>query len=137
MAEMTSEVKPAAGTAADTAADTAARTSLTAARDFVDTFVSTLDRAEFDQWLELFAADGYYAVVRQLELIQDNNVVLIGEDMKRLRARIASGRDRDNRRTVHSVSGVRVAAAGDEISLQLHPQRGQSRGKISCHCRHQ
>jgi 3-phenylpropionate/cinnamic acid dioxygenase small subunit len=105
-------VKPAGGTAGDAAA----KVSLTAARDFVDTFVSTLDRAEFDQWLELFAADGYYAVLRQLELVQDNNVVLIGEDMKRLRARIASGRDRDKRRTVHSVSGVRVAAAGDEIS---------------------
>jgi 3-phenylpropionate/cinnamic acid dioxygenase small subunit len=55
-------------------------------------------------------------VLRQLELIEDNNVVLIGEDMKRLRARIASGKDRDKRRTVHSVSGVRVSATGDEIS---------------------
>ena len=86
------------------------------ARDLFDTFVARLDRGEFDAWLELFAADGYYALLRHLELIQDNNVVLIGEDMKRLRARIASGKDRDRRRTVHMVSGVRVAADGAEAS---------------------
>ena len=95
---------------------TDANPSLAAARDLVDTFVATLDRDEFDAWLGLFADDGYYAVLRQLELIQDNNVVLIGEDMKRLRARIESGRERDKRRTVHMVSGVRVAAGGNEVS---------------------
>jgi 3-phenylpropionate/cinnamic acid dioxygenase small subunit len=90
--------------------------NVAAARDFVDTFVSTLDRGEFDEWLALFGDDGYYACLRQLEYIQDNNVVLIGEDMKRLRARIESGRDRDKRRTVHMVSGVRVAANGNDVS---------------------
>ena len=87
-----------------------------AARDFIDHFVSHLDRGEFDAWLELFAPDGYYALLRHVELVQDNNVVLIGEDMKRLRARIASGKDRDKRRTVHMISGVRAGAGGKSMS---------------------
>jgi 3-phenylpropionate/cinnamic acid dioxygenase small subunit len=80
-------------------------------RDIVDAYTSALDCGEMDAWLGLFAADGYYAVVRYVEFIQDNNVLLIGEDMKRLRARIESGRERDRRRMVHMVSGIRVEAA--------------------------
>jgi len=82
----------------------------------IEQYVATLDRREFDVWLGLFTADGYYAVIREVELRQDNNVVLIGEDMKRLGGRISSGRERDLRRTVHMISGVRVAQGGEEAS---------------------
>lgn len=87
-----------------------------AVRQLIEQYVSTLDRREFDEWLGLFTADGYYALIREVELRQDNNVVLIGEDMKRLRGRVSSGLERDLRRTVHMISGVRIAQGGDEAS---------------------
>lgn len=76
----------------------------------VDDYVCTLDRRLGAAWLDLFTADGYYLVAREAELEAGNNVLIIGEDMKRLRARISSGRERDRRRTVHAVSGVRTNA---------------------------
>jgi 3-phenylpropionate/cinnamic acid dioxygenase small subunit len=82
-----------------------------AVRELLDQYGSCLDRGEFEQWLAMFTADGYYAVLREEELKQDNNVVLIGEDMKRLVARIQSGAERDKRRMVHMWSGVRVDGA--------------------------
>lgn len=94
-------------------------TTVAAVRALLDEFILTLDRREFDAWLALFTADGYYAVLREVELRKGNNVVLIGEDMKRLRGRVSSGVDRDLRRTVHMVSGLRVADDGGEASASF------------------
>lgn len=76
----------------------------------VDEYVCTLDRRTGAAWLDLFTPDGYYLVAREAELLAGNNVLIIGEDMKRLRARVDSGQTRDRRRTVHAVSGVRANA---------------------------
>jgi 3-phenylpropionate/cinnamic acid dioxygenase small subunit len=81
--------------------------------ELVDDYVCLLDRRDGDAWLALFSADGYYVTVREVELEQGNNVLIIGEDMKRLRGRIASGLERDMRRAVHTVSGVRANAGAD------------------------
>lgn len=78
--------------------------------ELVDDFVCLLDRRDGDAWLNLFTEDGYYVVVREKELLQGNNVLIIGEDMKRLRARVISGLERDSRRMVHAISGVRTNA---------------------------
>ena len=81
--------------------------------DLIDEYVCLLDRRRGDAWLGLFTADGYYVTVREVELEQANNVLIIGEDMKRLKGRIASGLERDTRRMVHTVSGVRANANAD------------------------
>ncbi len=88
-------------------------------RELIDAYIVTLDRREYDAWLALFTPDGYYAVLREVELRQDNNVVLIGEDMKRLRGRVSSGTERDPRRTVHMVSGIRVAESAEQASASF------------------
>ncbi len=82
----------------------------------IDAYTSALDLRELDAWLALFPEDGYYACVRWVEYEQGNNVVLIGEDMKRLRARVQAGKTQDRRRMAHMISGVRVSTAGDEAS---------------------
>lgn len=74
----------------------------------VDEYVCLLDRRAGMAWLDLFTPDGYYLVAREVELEQGNNVLILGEDMKRLRARVVPGLERDRRRAVHSVSGVRT-----------------------------
>jgi len=73
-------------------------------------YVCALDRRAGAAWLDLFTPDGYYLVAREAELVAGNNVLIIGEDMKRLRARVDSGQHRDRRRTVHAVSGIRANA---------------------------
>jgi len=88
-------------------------------RDFIDEYVCALDERRGQDWLALFADDGYYAVLRHTEYVTGNNVLIIGEDMKRLRGRIASGFERDRRRTVHSVSGVRGDATRCRAAFAL------------------
>jgi len=73
----------------------------------LDEYACLLDRRRGTAWLELFTPDGYYLVAREAEIEQGNNVLIIGEDLKRLRARIVSGAERDRRRSVHTVGGVR------------------------------
>ena len=87
--------------------------------DLVDEYVCRLDRRAGLAWLDLFTAEGYYLLAREAELERGNNVLIIGEDMKRLRARIVSGIDRDPRRTVHSVSGVRTNADGSHATASF------------------
>ncbi len=62
-----------------------------------------LDRRRFDDWLSIFTEDGYYAVLREIEKRAGNNVLLVGEDMRRLRARVESGVTRDRRRMLHTI----------------------------------
>jgi len=81
-------------------------------RALVDDYVAALDARRFDDWLGLYAEGGYYAVLRRVEHEADNNVVLVGEDMKRLRGRVSSGAQRDKRRMVHMIGWVR----GDQTS---------------------
>lgn len=57
-------------------------------RALLEDYIGRLDRRDFAGWLELFAPDGYYAVLRNIEYEAGNNVLLVGEDMRRLRARI-------------------------------------------------
>lgn len=83
-------------------------------RTLVDAYIVALDRRRFDDWLGLFAEDGYYAALRRVEHEKGSNVLLVGEDVKRLGARIDSGRERDLRRTVHTVAWVSV----DESALR-------------------
>jgi len=78
--------------------------------ELLDEYVLCLDRRLGADWLRLFSDDGYYLVIREKEYLQDNNVLIVGEDMKRLRARIESGLLRDERRMAHSISGVRANA---------------------------
>ncbi|WP_342132591.1 hypothetical protein [Hydrogenophaga sp. OTU3427] len=73
----------------------------------LEEYVSCLDRRAGQAWLDLFAPHGYYAVLREEEFEQANNVLLVGEDMKRLTARVVSGLERDTRRMVHTLGPVR------------------------------
>ena len=76
-----------------------------------DEFVCSLDERRGDDWLSLFSDQGYYAVLRRVEYEDGNNVLIVGEDMKRLRARMSSALERDLRRTVHVLSGIRSSEA--------------------------
>ncbi len=80
----------------------------TSVAELVDTYIAALDQRHFDEWLGLHAGDGYYAVLRRIEFNTGSNLLLVGEDMKRLRGRISSGETRDQRRTVHVVGWVRA-----------------------------
>lgn len=96
-------------------------------RSLVDNYVAALDARRFDDWLALYAEGGYYAVIRRAEHEANNNVVLVGEDMKRLRGRISSGTQRDKRRMVHMVGWIRgdqaaaTATAGFALWLDGTP----------------
>ncbi|MNV44091.1 Ring hydroxylating beta subunit [compost metagenome] len=90
-----------------------------AMEELVDDFVCLLDQRNGAAWLELFTPDGYYVVLREVELEQANNVLIIGEDLKRLRGRISSGLERDKRRMVHSVCGVRTNADASRASASF------------------
>lgn len=89
---------------------------LNGVRALIDAYTGALDMRELDSWLALFSEDGYYACLRWVEDQQGNNVVLIGEDMKRLRARVQAGASQDRRRMVHATSAVRVSPQGDAAS---------------------
>lgn len=69
----------------------------------MQTYIRLLDQNAFEEWLGLFGEDGYYAVLRDIEYKEGDNVLLIGEDLRRLSARIDSGRTRDLRRRMHAI----------------------------------
>ena len=72
----------------------------------MQTYIGRLDRREFQDWIKLFAEDGYYAVLRNIELLDGDNVLLVGENLKRLSGRIESGVTRDLRRMVHGIGWI-------------------------------
>lgn len=74
-------------------------------------YIGRLDRREYDDWLTMFSPDGYYAVLRNIELLDGDNVLLVGEDMKRLSGRVVSGAERDLRRAIHCIGWVIGSAA--------------------------
>ena len=80
-------------------------------RELVLRYIAALDNRDFDAWLALYGENGYYAVLRRVELDAGNNLLLVGEDMKRLRGRVEAGVVRDLRRTVHTVGWVRMQGA--------------------------
>ncbi len=82
--------------------------------ELMDEYASALDMRRGDDWLTLFASTGYYAVLRRIEYVEGNNVLLVGEDMKRLRARMSSALERDRRSTVHMLGGIR----GNEADMR-------------------
>lgn len=87
-----------------------------AVASIMQTYIRLLDQNSFDEWLGLFAEDGYYSVLRDIEYKDGDNVLLIGEDMRRLTARIESGRTRDLRRRMHAICWTHANAA--ELTAQ-------------------
>ncbi|MGX9936540.1 hypothetical protein ACVFVO_14220 [Advenella kashmirensis] len=77
-------------------------------KTLIDEYSNLLDTRQGQEWLALFSSDGYYAVLRRIEHEDGNNVLIVGEDMKRLRGRISSAVERDLRNSVHMYSGVRA-----------------------------
>ncbi len=82
----------------------------------VETYVALLDERRDREWLELFAEDGYYAVLRYTEFAKDNNTLILGEDIGRLRARIDMGLELDKRRRLHMLTATRVRAGEPKIA---------------------
>ncbi len=79
--------------------------------EFLEHAVRLLDDRKFDAWLALFADDGYYAVMQRANYEKNDNVLVLGEDLKRLKARLISGVKLDVRSTSHFVSCVQCASA--------------------------
>ncbi|MAO93569.1 MULTISPECIES: hypothetical protein [unclassified Hwanghaeella] len=76
------------------------------ARLLLDRYISALDQRDFQAWLNLYHPEGFYAVLRRTEYETGNNVLLVGEDLRRLRARFESGESRDKRRMLHSIAWI-------------------------------
>lgn len=77
---------------------------------FVDDYIRLLDRREYEKWLTLFEPECFYAVLREIEHVIGDNVLLVGENMKRLSGRVESGVTRDKRRMIHLI-GWKLADA--------------------------
>lgn len=78
-------------------------------------YISALDRRDFPSWLDLYHPDGFYAVMRRTEYETGNNVLLVGEDLRRLRARFESGETRDRRRMLHSIAWINAGEVENTI----------------------
>ena len=52
--------------------------------DLFRDYVRHLDDRRFAAWLDLFAEDAYYAVIRYDDHIQNNNLLVIGEPKVKL-----------------------------------------------------
>ena len=77
-----------------------------------------LDNRKFSEWLALFADGGYYEVLQRANFDNNDNLVIVGEDLKRLNARLVAGEKLDRRSSVHILFGA-----------QCEPPEGN--GKIS------
>lgn len=75
-------------------------------REFIEHALRLLDDRRFDDWLALFADDGYYRVMQRDNYERGDNLVLMGEDLRRLGPRIVAGRLLDPRQSVHLLSGL-------------------------------
>ena len=84
------------------------------AKELLERYVVALDNRRFADWLDLFAADGYYGVIRHEDFVKGNNMFTVGEGVAKLRARCEAGDQVDRDRKLHFLSGIEVAT-GDGI----------------------
>lgn len=87
----------------------------------MERYVSLLDNRVFEEWLGLFADNAYYAIIRRSEFEKDNNTVLLGETLPKLRARVEHGGRADTRRTLHLLTGHGLPGprGGPDIQAQF------------------
>ncbi len=76
------------------------------ARWWLYRYISAVHVRDFQAWLKVYHPEGFYAVLRHTEYETGNNVLLVGEDLRRLRARFESGESRDKRRMLHSIAWI-------------------------------
>jgi len=74
----------------------------------LERYVVALDNRRFADWLNLFAANGYYGVIRYEDFVKGNNMFTVGEGMAKLRARCEAGDQVDSDRKLHFLSGIEV-----------------------------
>jgi 3-phenylpropionate/cinnamic acid dioxygenase small subunit len=78
-------------------------------RRLLDDYVIALDNRRFAQWIDLFSADGYYGVIRHEDFVKGNNMVAVGENLPKLRARLEAGAQVDPDRKLHFLTGLEVS----------------------------
>jgi 3-phenylpropionate/cinnamic acid dioxygenase small subunit len=74
----------------------------------LEQYVVALDNRRFADWLNLFAANGYYGVIRYDDFVKGNSMFTVGEGMAKLRARCEAGDQVDRDRKLHFLSGIEV-----------------------------
>jgi 3-phenylpropionate/cinnamic acid dioxygenase small subunit len=103
----------------DSGFDPARRQAL--AGRFFEEYTRALDDRRFGEWLDLFADDAYYGIIRHEDLRRDNDLYVLGETMVKLRARVKMGGELDPQMQVHLLSGVRVdEAAGAALRVSAN-----------------
>jgi len=80
--------------------------------DFFQRSVMLLDNRKFADWIAAFAEDGYYEVVQRSNFERNDNLLIVGEDLKRLKARLVSGEKLDPRHSVHMLFGAQCSPEG-------------------------
>jgi 3-phenylpropionate/cinnamic acid dioxygenase small subunit len=95
--------------------DQEARDCKSEVRDLFDRYVTLLDEKRYDEWLDLFTDDGYYAMILHDDYVKENNMTAIGEDKARLAGRIEVGRQVERDLRTHLLTAVRVREAGETI----------------------
>ena len=84
----------------------------TEVRDLFDRYVRFLDDERYDEWLDLFADDGYYGVITHRDYALDTNYVIVGERKSKLADRVRSGARLDRHRRLHLLTAVTRSRAG-------------------------
>ncbi len=89
-------------------------------RDLFDAYAAALDNRRFDDWLALFHEDAYYGVIRHEDFVKGNNLVALGEDTTKLRARLEAGQEVDRDLRLHFLSAVEVVAVSATLDARAN-----------------
>lgn len=88
--------------------------------ELLDAYISALDERRFDDWIALFTDDAYYGVIRHEDFDKGNNLVTLGEDMPKLRARLEAGREVDRDMKLHFVSAVQTGEDNGAVAASAN-----------------
>jgi len=83
-------------------------------------YVRDLDDRRFAAWLELFADDAFYAVIRHEDHLKSNNLLVIGETKQKLRHRVEVGAEVDREMRVHLLTGIEFERAGTRLTASAN-----------------
>ncbi len=75
---------------------------------FFTRYVRCLDEQRYQQWLDLFADDCFYGVIRYEDHKKQSDFFIVGESKDKLRVRLKLGNDTDARMRVHLISAIGI-----------------------------
>jgi 3-phenylpropionate/cinnamic acid dioxygenase small subunit len=116
------------------------------AEDFLYEEAAMLDERRFEQWLTLWAPDARYWIPSGRDVAPHVETPIAYDDRGTLEDRVTRLRNRNFHaqapasRTLHVVSNVRTAPAGELVkvlsNLVVHETRGQGERSLAASCEH-